>query len=79
MYNISVDPKNIFYISVAIGVLVFAGAIAYAVFRLAKVFKALQTLVEDIEDTTKKVRLLKDKLKSNSFSLLAMLLKRVVK
>lgn len=69
------EPKNILYISLALGALLFAGAASYAAFRLAKVFKALQTVVEDIEDTTKEVRFLKDKLKSSSFSLIALLLK----
>lgn len=81
------EPKNILYISLTIGVLILAGAVSLAAFRLAQVFKALKVLVEDIEDTAKDVRLLKDelkfslrdKLKSNSFSLVALLLKSLMK
>ncbi|KKS65245.1 hypothetical protein A3A14_00135 [Candidatus Daviesbacteria bacterium RIFCSPLOWO2_01_FULL_43_38] len=73
------EPRNILYISISIAALIFAGALAFAAFRLAQVLKALKILVEDIEDTTKDVRLLKDKLKSSSFSLIALLLKSLVK
>lgn len=73
------EPRNIFYILVAVGALAFLGASAYAAFRLAQVFKALKILVEDIEDTAKDVKFLKDKLKSSSFSLIVLLLKGLVK
>ena len=79
MYNKDMEPKNIFYISATVSVLIFAIASAYAFFRLAQVFKALKLLVEDLEDTTHDVRALKDKLKSNSLSLVALLLKGLVK
>ncbi len=73
------EPRNILYISISIAALIFAGALAFAAFRLAQVFRALKVLVEDIEDTTHDVRLLKDKLKSDSFSLVALLLKSLLK
>lgn len=69
------EPRNILYISLSLAALIFAGAIAYAAFRLAQVLKSLKVLIEDIEDTARDVKLLKDKLKTSSFSLIALLLK----
>lgn len=73
------DSRDILNTAIALGFLVFTGTAAFAFYRLARVFKALETLVEDIEDTTKDVKLLKDKLKSSSLSLVALLLKGLLK
>ncbi len=73
------ETRDILYIALTIGVLVLAGTTAYAAFRLAQVFKALKILVEDVSETAKEVNLLKEKLKSSSISLIALLLKGLLK
>lgn len=73
------SQEFLFY-SLAIGFLILAGFISLAAYRLAKALESLKVLIDNLEDTTKDLNIIKNKIKLGALTgistLLGMLLKK---
>lgn len=71
--------QEILYYILTLGFIVLVGFISYASYRLAQALMSLKKLIEDLEETTKDVNLIKNKVKGIALSSLVLLLKGILK
>ena len=71
--------QDILYYILTLGFIVLVGFISYASYRLAQALMSLKKLIEDLEETTKDVNLIKNKVKGIALSSLALLLRGILK
>ena len=67
------------FYSLAIGFLILVGFISLAAYRLAKSLESLKVLIDNLEDTTKDLNIIKNKIKLGALTSIASLLKIFLK
>ena len=65
--NMQLTSLDILYLSLSIGFLILVGVISYLVFRVSRTLGNVDTLVEDVDDTAKDIRGLKNHVKGGVF------------
>ena len=70
---------DILHYSLAAGFLIIAGFLGLAAYRLSQALKAIKILVEDVEDTAKELKVIKDSFKMGISSLLNLFIRKMAK
>lgn len=70
------SPQDVFYYSIATGVIVTVAILAYLVHQLTLTLKSLRDVIEDIRDTTRDLVSVKNGLKVGTLALIAKLFEK---
>ncbi len=71
--------QDILYYILTFGFIVLVIFISYAAYQLTQTLKSLKRLIDEVEDTTKDVNLIKNRVKGVALSSLALLLRGILK
>ncbi len=71
---VKVTSQDILFYCLAVGFLVLVGFLSYAAYRLAETLESLKAVLDNIEDTTKDINLIKNKIKLGALTTLGTLI-----
>ena len=71
--------QDILYYILTLGFIVLVIFISYAAYQLTQTLKSLKRLIDEVQNTTRDVNLIKNKVKGIALSSLALLLRGILK